>query len=129
MSETVGFVGLGVMGRPMAENLLAAGVDLIVHNRTATAAAPLAGNRVMEVRRSNLLGHDFEPGFKVDLHHRDLEIALGGGGAADVPLTLTACVQQMFRQLRAAGLGGCDHSALLTAVEARAGHRIGEVVS
>jgi 2-hydroxy-3-oxopropionate reductase len=81
----------------------------------------LAANRVMEVRRSNFLDHDFTPGFKVDLHHKDLDIALAEGGQAGVPLTLTAVTQQLFRQLRAAGLGGEDHSALLRAVEAQAG--------
>lgn len=86
----------------------------------------LAGNRVMEVRRQNFLEHDFTPGFKVDLHHKDLEIALASGGQANVGLTLTAIVQQMFRQLRAEGRGGDDHSALLSVVEQQAAHRIGE---
>jgi 2-hydroxy-3-oxopropionate reductase len=81
----------------------------------------LAANRVMEVRRGNFLGHAFTPGFRVDLHHKDLDIALSSGGEASVPLPLTAGVQQLFRQLRAAGRGGEDHSALLAAVEAQAG--------
>jgi 2-hydroxy-3-oxopropionate reductase len=85
----------------------------------------LAANRVMELRRSNFLGHAFAPGFRVDLHHKDLDIALAGGGQANVPLPLTAITQQLFRQLRAAGRGGEDHTALLAAVEAQAGYRIG----
>jgi 2-hydroxy-3-oxopropionate reductase len=85
----------------------------------------LAGNRVMEVRRANFLEHRFTPGFKVDLHHKDLEIALASAGQANVPLAVTAAVQQLVRQLRAAGRGGEDHSAILAAVEAQAGHRIG----
>jgi len=84
----------------------------------------LASNRVMEVRRRNFLEHDFTPGFRVDLHHKDLDIALASGGQANVGLTLTAVTQQMFRQLRAEGRGDDDHSALLTVVEQRAGHRI-----
>jgi 2-hydroxy-3-oxopropionate reductase len=86
----------------------------------------LAGNRVMEVRRSNFLEHDFTPGFKVDLHHKDLEIALASAGQANVGLTLAAITQQMFRQLRAEGRGGEDHSALLSVVEGQAAHRVGE---
>jgi len=89
----------------------------------------LAANRVMELRRANFLDHAFTPGFKVDLHHKDLDIALAGGGQADVPLPLTALTQQLFRQLRAAGLGGSDHTAILAAVEAQAGHRIGTPVA
>jgi 2-hydroxy-3-oxopropionate reductase len=86
----------------------------------------MAANRIMEVRRDNFLDHDFAPGFKVDLHHKDLEIALGAGGEVDAPLPLTAEVQQMFRQLRAAGHGDEDDSALLRVAEQRAAHRLGD---
>jgi 2-hydroxy-3-oxopropionate reductase len=86
----------------------------------------MAANRIMEVRRDNFLEHDFAPGFKVDLHHKDLEIALGAGGEVDAPLPLTAEVQQMFRQLRAAGHGDEDDSALLRVAEQRAAHRLGD---
>jgi 2-hydroxy-3-oxopropionate reductase len=86
----------------------------------------MAANRIMEVRRDNFLDHDFAPGFKVDLHHKDLEIALGASGEVDAPLPLTAEVQQMFRQLRAAGHGAEDDSALLRVAELRAAHRIGD---
>jgi 2-hydroxy-3-oxopropionate reductase len=86
----------------------------------------MAANRIMEVRRGNFLEHDFTPGFKVDLHHKDLEIALGASGEVDAPLPLTAEVQQMFRQLRAAGFGEEDDSALLRVAEQRANHRLGD---
>lgn len=86
----------------------------------------MAGNRIMEVRRDNFLDHDFAPGFKVDLHHKDLEIALGASAEVDAPLPLTAEVQQMFRQLRAAGYGEEDDSALLRVAEQRAAHRLGD---
>jgi 2-hydroxy-3-oxopropionate reductase len=84
----------------------------------------MAANRIMEVRRDNFLDHNFAPGFKVDLHHKDLEIALGASGEVDAPLPLTAEVQQMFRQLRAAGFGEEDDSALLRVAEQRANHRL-----
>jgi 2-hydroxy-3-oxopropionate reductase len=86
----------------------------------------MAANRIMEVRRDNFLDHDFAPGFKVDLHHKDLEIALGAGGEIDAPLPLAAAVQQMFRELRAAGHGDEDDSALLRVAERRADHRLGD---
>jgi 2-hydroxy-3-oxopropionate reductase len=85
----------------------------------------LAANRVMTVRRRNFLEHDFQPGFKVDLHHKDLAIALGAGSDASVPLPFTALVQQAFEELRAHGQGNLDHSALLTIVEKAANHQIG----
>jgi 2-hydroxy-3-oxopropionate reductase len=84
----------------------------------------LAANRIMELRRDKFLEHSFEPGFRVDLHHKDLNIALDTGAELDVPLALTSIVQQMFRFLRAHGDGGLDHSALLTVVEGWADTRI-----
>jgi 2-hydroxy-3-oxopropionate reductase len=85
----------------------------------------LAANRVMEMRRRNFLEHDFTPGFRIDLHHKDLGIALAAGDAHGVPLGLTALVQQQFRALRARGRGGDDHSGLLALEEELADHRIG----
>jgi 2-hydroxy-3-oxopropionate reductase len=102
---------------------LVLGTRLGVDPRTIldVLSSGLAANRVMEVRRANFLGHAFTPGFRVDLHHKDLDIALASGGQANVPLPLTAGLQQLFRQLRAAGRGGEDHTAVLAAVEAQAG--------
>jgi 2-hydroxy-3-oxopropionate reductase len=85
----------------------------------------LAANRVMEMRRRNFLEHDFAPGFRVDLHHKDLDIALESGSEYGVPLPVTGLVQQGFRALRAQGHGGDDHSGLLALVEELADHRIG----
>jgi 2-hydroxy-3-oxopropionate reductase len=85
----------------------------------------LAANKVMEMRRSNFLEHDFTPGFRIDLHHKDLDIALESGDAYGVPLAVTGLVQQYFRALRAKGHGSDDHSGLLALVEELADHRIG----
>jgi 2-hydroxy-3-oxopropionate reductase len=87
----------------------------------------LAGNRVMEVRRRNFLEHDFAPGFRIDLHHKDLGIALATARSYGVGLPNTAAVDQMLQGLRNAGHGDDDHSALLTAIEQLAGHRVGSV--
>jgi 2-hydroxy-3-oxopropionate reductase len=85
----------------------------------------LAGNKVMTVRGRNFLEHDFEPGFRIDLHHKDLGIALSTGRELGVPLPATAAVNEMLGALRAKGLGDRDHSALLTFVEELAQHTIG----
>jgi 2-hydroxy-3-oxopropionate reductase len=85
----------------------------------------LAGNKVMEMRRRNFLEHDFTPGFRIDLHHKDLNIALESGDAYGVPLPVTSVVQQYMRALRAKGHGSDDHSGLLRLVEELAEHRIG----
>jgi 2-hydroxy-3-oxopropionate reductase len=84
----------------------------------------LAGNRVMEVRRRNFLEHDFTPGFKLELHHKDLGIALRTARELGVYVPTTAIVDQMLAALRAAGDGGLDHSALLKVIEQGSAHEI-----
>jgi 2-hydroxy-3-oxopropionate reductase len=85
----------------------------------------LAGNKVMEVKREKLLDHSFDPGFKVELHHKDLGIALAAGREYGVTLPVTAVVDQMLQDLITNGRGDRDHSALLTLVEESSGHEIG----
>jgi 2-hydroxy-3-oxopropionate reductase len=86
----------------------------------------LAANKAMEVKRNKLLDHDFEPGGKVEFHHKDLGIALETGRQYGVTLPVTALVDQMFGELKARGRQEWDHSALLTLVEERSGLRVGE---
>ncbi|CAN5751487.1 2-hydroxy-3-oxopropionate reductase [soil metagenome] len=85
----------------------------------------LAGNKVMEVKREKLLDHSFDPGFKVELHHKDLGIALAAGREYGVALPVTAVVDQMLQDLITNGRGDRDHSALLTLIEESSGHEIG----
>jgi 2-hydroxy-3-oxopropionate reductase len=77
----------------------------------------LADNRIMHVKRRNLLEHDFAPGFRVDLHHKDLLIATETAAELDVTVPTTSLVLQMMRALRHLGHGGSDHSALLALIE------------
>jgi 2-hydroxy-3-oxopropionate reductase len=84
----------------------------------------LAGNKVMEVRRRNFLEHDFTPGFKLSLHHKDLGIALRTARELGVYVPTTAIVDQMLAALKAAGDGDLDHSALLKVIEQASGHEI-----
>ena len=85
----------------------------------------LAGNKVMEVKREKFLSHSFDPGFRVELHHKDLGIALAAGREYGVALPVTAVVDQMLETLKMRGRGGQDHSALLTLIEESSGHEIG----
>ena len=85
----------------------------------------LAGNKVMEVKREKMLTHSFDPGFRIELHHKDLGIALAAGREYGVPLPVTALVDQMLQDLRMRGRGDRDHSALLTLIEDSSGHEIG----
>jgi len=85
----------------------------------------LAANKVMELRGRNFLEHDFTPGFRVDLHHKDLGIALATAREYGVALPSTAAVDQMLQALRSNGRGDRDHSALLAHIEDLAQHTIG----
>jgi 2-hydroxy-3-oxopropionate reductase len=86
----------------------------------------LAANRIMEIRRRNFLEHDFTPGFRIDLHHKDLGIALAAGREYEVPLPVTAILDQMLQALRMKGQSDPDHSVLLMVIEDWVQHKIGE---
>jgi 2-hydroxy-3-oxopropionate reductase len=85
----------------------------------------LAGNKVMEVKREKMLDHSFDPGFRVELHHKDLGIALAAGREYGVTLPVTAIVDQMLETLKLRGKGDQDHSAILTLIEESSAHEIG----
>jgi 2-hydroxy-3-oxopropionate reductase len=85
----------------------------------------LAGNKVMEAKREKLLEHSFDPGFRIELHHKDLGIALAAGREYGVTLPVTAVVDQMLETLKMKGRGDRDHSALLTLIEESSAHEIG----
>jgi 3-hydroxyisobutyrate dehydrogenase-like beta-hydroxyacid dehydrogenase len=160
---TIGFIGLGVMGRPMAANLLPddAAVRAVVRDELLPAVRPGAlivdmstvspelsrelaadaasrGVRMLDapVSGGDVGAREGTLSIMVGGDAADLERArpalevLGGSiahcgpagtGQANVPLPLTAGLQQLFRQLRAAGRGSEDHTAVLAALEAQAG--------
>jgi len=84
----------------------------------------LAGNKVMEVKREMFLSHKFDPGFRSELHHKDLGIALAAGREYGVVLPVTAIVDQMLLTMKRKGWGGEDHSALLRIIEDLSQHEI-----
>ncbi|HEV2092165.1 MAG TPA: 2-hydroxy-3-oxopropionate reductase [Rubrobacter sp.] len=84
----------------------------------------LAGNKVMEVKREKFLSHTFDPGFRSELHHKDLGIALAAGREYGVALPVTAVVDQMLLTMKKKGWGGEDHSALLRIIEDQSAHEI-----
>ncbi len=86
----------------------------------------LAASRVLELKGPSMIAHHFDPGFRIDLHRKDLAIALSTAGANAVPVPATALVGQFFEALAAAGKGDLDHSALITIFEELAHFTIGE---
>lgn len=95
--------------------LEAHGVD--IEPAVQVLAGGLAGNAILERKAAGMLARDFNPGFRIDLHHKDLGITLATARDAGVALPLTATVAQLFVALRALGRGSLDHTALLTLIE------------
>lgn len=81
----------------------------------------LAGNRIFDRKAAGMLARQFQPGFRIELHHKDLGIALSAAREAGVVLPLGALVGQLMASLRAQGHGSLDHSALLLLVEQLSG--------
>lgn len=77
----------------------------------------LAASKVLEVKAPKMLARDFAPGFRLDLHHKDLKIALAAAEQAGIAVPLTGVVAQLVQALRSAGDGGLDHGALIKAFE------------
>lgn len=87
-----------------------------------------AGSRILEVHAQRMLSHTFTPGFKLELHHKDLAIALDGAKRLQMALPHTALCQEMFNAALAAGDGALDDSALLKVLEGLANHQLGSPV-
>ncbi|MFF3511498.1 2-hydroxy-3-oxopropionate reductase [Streptomyces sp. NPDC002573] len=81
----------------------------------------LAGSTVLARKKDNFLNRDFTPGFRIDLHHKDMGIVTDAARAVGAALPVGAVVAQLVASLRAQGDGGLDHSALLRGVERLSG--------
>ncbi len=81
----------------------------------------LAGSRIMELKGESMLRRDFTPGFRIDLHHKDMGIVTAAAREAGVAIPLGALTAQLIASLRAQGDGDLDHSALLRTVERLSG--------
>ena len=91
---------------------------------TLTAlAGGLAGSKCLEQKKSNYVSDTYNPGFKIDLHYKDLGLILESARELGVPVPMTAVVQELFNALRVKGRGGLDHSGVITLLEDLAGVR------
>ena len=88
-------------------------------------AGGLAGNAILGRKAAGMLARRFDPGFRIDLHHKDLGIVQAAAREAGVVIPVGALVSQLVASLRAQGHGGLDHSALLLLVEQLSGRRSG----
>jgi 2-hydroxy-3-oxopropionate reductase len=76
-----------------------------------------AASRILEVHGERMIKRTFNPGFRIELHQKDLNLALEGARAMGVSLPNTATVQQLMSSCSANGMKALDHSALCQAVE------------
>jgi 2-hydroxy-3-oxopropionate reductase len=81
----------------------------------------LAGSKVLDQKKQNMLDRSFDPGFRIALHHKDLGIVTAAARQAGVVVPLGGLVAQLMASALANGDGGLDHSALLRGVERLSG--------
>jgi len=81
----------------------------------------LAGSKVLEVKSAAMLAGDFTPGFRIELHDKDLGIVTAAARQAGIGLPVTGLVAQLMTAAKARGLGGSDHGALLALAREFAG--------
>jgi 2-hydroxy-3-oxopropionate reductase len=80
-----------------------------------------ASSRILEVHAERMINRTFNPGFRIRLHQKDLNLALTAAREMAMALPNTAIAQQMFSAVTAQGGGEQDHSAMVQAIEAMAG--------
>lgn len=130
----VGPVGAGQLVKAANQMLVAGNIALVgeavtllqrsnvnVEAALTVLGGGLAASKVLETKAPKMLTRDFEPGFRVDLHHKDLKIALAAAEQAQIAVPLTGVITQLVQALRSAGDGGLDHSALIKALERLSG--------
>jgi 2-hydroxy-3-oxopropionate reductase len=83
-----------------------------------------AASRILEVHGERMVKRTFAPGFRIELHQKDLNLALQGAKALGVSLPNTATVQELMNSCAAHGMSGLDHSALCQAIERMSNHEI-----
>jgi len=83
-----------------------------------------AASRILEVHGERMIKRTFDPGFRIELHQKDLSLALSGARAMGVSLPNTATAQELFNACAANGGAKWDHSALVRALEKLANHTV-----
>jgi len=83
-----------------------------------------ASSRVLEVHGERMVKRTFDPGFRIELHQKDLNLALSSARALKMSLPNTATAQELFSACQAQGGGKWDHSAMVKALEALANHAV-----
>src|SRR5258708_1292560 len=83
-----------------------------------------AASRILEVHGERMIKRNFTPGFRIELHQKDLNLALSGARALHLSLPNTATCQELFNAAAANGGAAWDHSGMVRVLEMMAGHDI-----
>ncbi len=85
-----------------------------------------ASSRILEVHGQRMIERNFEPGFRIALHQKDLNLALSGARELGIALPNTATCQELFNSCAAHGGAAWDHSAMVRALEMMAAHTVAD---
>ena len=83
-----------------------------------------AASRILEVHGERMIKRTFDPGFRIELHQKDLSLALSGARAMGMSLPNTSIAQELFNACTASGGAKWDHSAMVRALEKMANHEV-----
>jgi len=83
-----------------------------------------ASSRILEVHGERMIKRTFDPGFRIELHQKDLSLALSGARALNLSLPNTATTQELFNAAAALGGKGWDHSGLVRVLEHLAHYQV-----
>ena len=83
-----------------------------------------ASSKILEVHGERMIKRTFDPGFRIELHQKDLNLALSNARAMQISLPNTATAQELFNSCAANGGSGWDHSAMVRALELMASHKV-----
>jgi 2-hydroxy-3-oxopropionate reductase len=116
----------------VALNIEAVGEALLLASKAGVDAGKVrqalmggfAASRVLEVHGERMVKRTFDPGFRIELHQKDLNLALSSARALNMSLPNTATAQELFSACQAQGGGKWDHSAMVKALEALANHQV-----
>jgi 2-hydroxy-3-oxopropionate reductase len=116
----------------VALNIAAVGEALVFASKAGADPARVrqalmggfASSRILEVHGERMIKRTFEPGFRIGLHQKDLNLALQGARTLGVSLPQTANAAQLMQACAANGMGNLDHSALVRALELMANHEV-----
>ncbi len=116
----------------VALNIAAVGEALLFASKAGADPAKVrqalmggfASSRILEIHGERMIKRTFDPGFRIKLHQKDLNLALQGARELGIALPQTANAAQLMQSCAANGMAELDHSALVRALELMAGHEV-----